>query len=556
MKQGSTILLTLLALCGLLCTSCTSNHSTLDSALSELDKAISMRQHYSQLKEERIAFEREKIANHNLSYAEHIATIETLVEHYNKYQLDSTITWLDRGIDLADSHGDSHKSNELRLRIAEYYTMAGFYSEAASLLGLTDTLRMTPEELRLFYRVAHSHHREMRVYTADQRAQAHSAQLEQYYIDKLIATESDTLEQHKLLCTKYSNLADWDSVARELEIILPTLSPNKQEFAYFSYLKAMSVGSNGDTSKEYITNLARSARADMVSCTCDNASLCLLSESLFHLGDVERAFEYIRIAMHDATFYNSRLRPWQIATILPVIEQSYRDRMTLRNSSLIIATTLISLLLVIILVVLIQKSKQNHQIQLHKAQLEEMNTTLSEYVTRLSEQNEVEHSLASELSEANAVKEQYIGLFLVICSNYIDLLKSYHNNVRKKLSQGSFESLQTELKNSSIIKDAEDEFYTNFDNAFLSLYPTFVEEFNTLLCEEGQIVLKNPRVLNTELRIFALIKLGITDSSRIASLLRYSVNTIYNYRAGVKNKAIIARDNFEDRVRQIGSKGQ
>lgn len=547
---------TLLALMVLICTSCSDHSCMQTAALEELDNALKMRQHYSALREQHIDFKREALSKPNLSYKEHITTVQSLIDEYNKYQLDSVIVWLYRGVELATSHNDSRKADALRLRIVEHYSMAGFYSEAGSILASIDTLRMNGEELRLFYRAAHSYHREQREYSADPRIKSHSAQLEQYYIDRLIATESDPIEQHKLLCTKFGNLSDWDNITKELDIVLPTLSPNTQEFAYFSYLKALSVGDNRGTQEEYIINLARSARADIVSCTTDHASLSMLSEILFHLGEVERAFEYIQIAMHDATFYNSRLRPWQVAAMLPVIEQSYRSRMDVRNTFLSVATLLISLLLIVLLVVLLQKSRQNRQIRQHKGQLEEMNATLSEYITQLSELNESEHLLAAELSEANTVKEQYIGLFLVICSNYIDLLKSYHNNVRKKLSQGAIESLQSEIKSSTIIEDAEEEFYTNFDNAFLSLYPTFVEEFNALLKEDMQIVLKNPRVLNTELRIFALIKLGITDSSRIASLLRYSVNTIYNYRAGVKNKAIVSRDDFEDVVRKIGSKRQ
>ena len=555
MKKISYIALLLVAAV-LLCTSCTHHSCSLTTALAELNSALAMRQNYASLKEQHIAIKREALGKPTLSYEEQISTIESLIDEYNKYQLDSTIVWLNRGVELATLHNDKSKADALHLRIVELYSMAGFYSEAGSILAAIDTLGMSDKELRLFYRAAHSYHREMREYSADPRAKSLSAQLEQYYIDQLITTESDPIEQHKLLCTKFSNLSDWENTSKELDIVLPTLSPNTQEFAYFSYIKALSVGDNRGTQDEYLIHLARSARADIVSCTTDHASLSMLSEILFHKGEVEQAFEYIQVAMHDATFYNSRLRPWQVAAVLPVIEQSYRDRMNVRNTFLSVATLLISLLLVVLLIVLLQKSRQNSQIRQHKAQLEEMNSTLSEYITQLSELNKSEHLLAAELQEANTVKEQYIGLFLVICSNYIDLLKSYHNTVSKRLSQGAIDSLKGEIKNSTIIKDAEEEFYTNFDNAFLNLYPTFVEEFNSLLKEDMQFVLKNPRVLNTELRIFALIKLGIADSSRIASLLRYSVNTIYNYRAGVKNKAIISRDDFEDKVRKIGSKWQ
>ena len=150
-------------------------------------------------------------------------------------------------------------------------------------------------------------------------------------------------------------------------------------------------------------------------------------------------------------------------------------------------------------------------------QMEEMNTRL--------------HDAMADLSQANAAKEEYIGLFLTMCSKYIDKLKKYLT-----LSQ-----IDDELKS----------FYNTFDNAFLQLYPDFVEKFNALLLPEARIELKKDELLNTELRIFAVIKLGITQSSHIATLLRYSVNTIYNYRAQIKNAAIDGKEGFEERVKAI-----
>lgn len=544
-------LLTLVALLAISCNQ--SNKYHFDEILAELDESLDMREYYSQLKEQRIELKKSSLLTYATTYKERMGVIEDLVGEYEKYQLDSTLVWINRGISLALKNGDTRKADALRLRMLDIYSKGGFYNEATAILGSIDTLNFSEEEMRMYYHAAHSHHRELREYSADPKQKALSGRLEEYYIDRLIATEKDSLARHKLLCNKYSNKFDWEGMARELDIILPTLSPESQEFAYYSYLKALSVGDNRGTLEEYVTHLARSARADMVNSTTDHASLCMLSEILFHTDHIEHAFRYIQLAMQDATFFNSRLRPWQVATLLPVIEHSYSQKMESQQRNLFKATRLISLLLLILLFVLFQKNRQNRQIRQTKAQLEEMNTKLSEYVTRLSEQNKIEHSLAAELSEANTVKEQYIALFLIICSNYIDLLKNYHYMVRNRILQGAIDSLTKEIKNSTIIKDAEEEFYTNFDNAFLNLYPTFVEEFNALLKEGEQFVLKNPRVLNTELRIFALIKLGITDSSRIASLLRYSVNTIYNYRAGVKNKAAISREDFEHRVRKIGS---
>lgn len=162
-------------------------------------------------------------------------------------------------------------------------------------------------------------------------------------------------------------------------------------------------------------------------------------------------------------------------------------------------------------------------------------------------------SLNSELSEANLIKEEYIAHFLSICSLYIDKMDNYRKQISKRITLGQVAELLKISKSSDIIDNELKDFYLNFDNTFLHLYPRFVQDFNNLLNEEERIILKKGESLNTELRIFALIRLGIDDSSKIANLLRYSVNTIYNYRAKVKNKALGNRDNFEEEVRKIGT---
>lgn len=553
MKRPLQLLLLLLPLVLVACN--TAPKDELNVALQELDKAIGLRSELTALKNERIALKRNALEGSNLSYGQRMEIMEELIDEYDKYQLDSTIQWTWRAIELASRHNDHKRAQELRLRTSSLYSSAGFYGEAEAILRSIDTLAMSPEERRGYYEAAHSYYREMREYSAENLIKENSARMEEHYMNRLIATEKDSLERHKLLCIKYSNISDWEGMARELEYILPTLSPESQEFALYSYFKALSVGDDRGTSEQYMTHLARSARADMRSSTHDHASLCMLSEILFYNGDITRAFQYIQIAMNDASFYNSRLRPWQVASLMPVIEQSYSDKVQAQQTILTSSVIIISLLTVVILFFLMLQRRKNREIRQAKVQLEEMNRQLGEYISRLSEQNAKEHALSAELVEANAVKEEYIGLFLVICSNYIDQFKSFHNKIRKRLSKGAIESLQNELDSSPIFEQAEREFYVNFDNAFLNLYPSFVEEFNALLKEEAQITLKNPRTLNTELRIFALIKPGITDSSRIASLLRYSVNTIYNYRSMVKNNAKVSREDFEERVRSIGSKG-
>ena len=187
----------------------------------------------------------------------------------------------------------------------------------------------------------------------------------------------------------------------------------------------------------------------------------------------------------------------------------------------------------------IKLNELNDELQGTNSQLHIVNKELSEANTNLS--------------EANQIKEAYIGHFLDLCSTYINKLEKYQNTLNKKAVEKKLDELYKMLKSSDMINNELKELYENFDNIFLHLYPNFVEEFNSLLLDEEKFVLKPNELLNVELRIFALIRLGITDSSKIASFLHYSANTIYSYRTRVRNKAAVPRDDFENRVMKISS---
>jgi hypothetical protein len=179
-------------------------------------------------------------------------------------------------------------------------------------------------------------------------------------------------------------------------------------------------------------------------------------------------------------------------------------------------------------------------------QLHNLNNELSDTNTQLNATNKT-------LLEANIIKEEYIGRYMDQCSVYIDKLDDYRRLLNKTATAGKIEDLLQALKSKQFIEDELKEFYTNFDSTFLQLFPTFVEEFRTLLIDDEEIQIKQGELLNTELRIFALIRLGITDSVKISHFLRYSLSTIYNYRTKLRNKAAGPRDEFEMNVMQIGT---
>jgi hypothetical protein len=302
-----------------------------------------------------------------------------------------------------------------------------------------------------------------------------------------------------------------------------------------------------------------SAICDIKGAIKDNASLSSLAQKLISPKDTDRAFRYIRFCLDDAVFYNAKLRPWQISGIMPHIEKAYREKEEQHKAHLVqqqkhscFLAIIISVLAIAMLVlccymaILLRKSRRKtHQIGDMNERIVNTNNELKVLNDRLATVN-------SDLREANAVKEEYIALFLSMCSDYIDKFSKMQSSVKRKIARGNIAELERELSSSKLMEAELKSFYQMFDDAFLNLYPNFVEEFNALLKPEAHIEPKRGESLSTEHRIFALIRLGITDSSRIASLLRYSVNTIYNYRARTKNFALGDRGSFEERIKTIG----
>ena len=272
--------------------------------------------------------------------------------------------------------------------------------------------------------------------------------------------------------------------------------------------------------------LLRSALADVRNGIADNGSSWMVAEILYHRGDIRTSYEIIRYSLANASVYDANLRIWQISPLVNIISASYLVHERTLNSRLIWALTCSILMALFLLVAILLYIQRTHRIHRQSREIEVLSNDLRKANEQLQRTNYA-------LLESNHVKDEYIGHYLNLYSDYLDKL-------RKQVKDPAF--TQSEIER----------FYREFDTAFLSIYPDFVANFNQLLREEGRIVLRKGELLNTELRIYALIRLGIDNSVNISRLLRYSVNTIYNYRARMKNLAI-DRDAFESQVQQIGT---
>ena len=339
---------------------------------------------------------------------------------------------------------------------------------------------------------------------------------------------------------------------------LAMTKPGTHQYAIVQFYRGMTYNQFGDE-EQFLSCLLRSTICDVQLAVMDQGSLWEVANLLNADPDQQkRSHEYIKFAWQSATIFNTPIRSRQIMPVLTQIEEGYQKELSSSNQHLRLMVAFSVLLLFVVMLLLYYVNKQrkriaaahhkqketNHALQLANERLNEMNHSLNEMNRSLNEMN---HSL----NESNKMKEVYIGRFLRLCAIYVDKIETMRKRVVKLVKAREFNRLLEQMQAGEAYMG---ELYEYFDSAFLKLFPDFVEEFNALLKPEERIVLEDDSRLSTTLRIFALIRLGIEDSSKIAEFLHYSVNTIYNYRAKIKNSAICDREEFEQRVKQIGMK--
>ena len=298
--------------------------------------------------------------------------------------------------------------------------------------------------------------------------------------------------------------------------------------------------------------LAESALADVRNGVMDQGSMWEMANQLMLQGDVDRGYRYISFTSGCANRYGSRQRSWQISPLMSAIADNYKRASESKNHQLTLMLVVISVLTVVILFILFYVNRQRKKLAVARKHLSRKNRQLSVSNGKLSAANEQLSMLNLQLSESNRVKEEYVGRFMRLCSLNIDKMDAFRKQVNRMVKNRDYENLYQVTRSRKSQEMELDAFYEDFDKAFLHLFPNFVGDFNSLLRPEEQIEVPEKGRMTTTLRIFALIRLGIDDSGKIAEFLHYSVNTIYNYRARTKNGAIADREHFERHVKELG----
>lgn len=487
---------------------------------------------------------------------------------YSHFQTDSAQVYICKMQQLPAYKTDVVMQATLHVAQAEIMAVSALYAEALSELDKVPQSLISSEhaDLRLYYyRVKRALYGWMCTYYTKSSGQ-HKLWEEKTmnYRDSLLSVETiKNMSRDIVMADKYNALHQPEKALKMLKPYSAQASeatPNP--FVCFTLAHAYILSGNRTKAIYYLT---LTAIADLRSATCEYQALPMLAQILFDQGDVERAYTYLLCSMEDASFCKAGLRSIEASTIFPIIDKQYKQReKAQRERDHLLMYGLVSLSFILIaMVVYLRKqmlklrqmrqkqSLYNKQLSAANQQMHEANEKLQVALQEVKSTNEELQNTYSQLRMTDKVKEEYIARYLNRCRMYLDQLTESRSATLRLVKNRHFEELANQLKRDLNAKTEQTQFYEDFDAAFLTLFPDFVASFNALLQPEHQLSVKKNGLLNTELRIYALIRLGIHDTTRIAHFLDYSTATVYNYRSKIRNKAICSPEEFESLVAVI-----
>lgn len=530
----------ILILCG--CSGRVRYSSEVEAALKSLDLVISNKEMIEGQKENRILKLRAGVSS-TVSDIERYGVYNDLFNEYFQYNIDSTISYAYRKIELAEFSGNEELVRDAVLDLADRYAMSGLYDAILSLFEEYDYQWL--EEAR-YLSILNTVYSNLSKSSNDHVLSMKYIRKKDEYQQKLLSTLKD--DDIGRIFIQTDILLENNKAQEVLDLLLPWVASNDpaledQGVIYYTMARAYSlIGDNENAVLWY----AKSARSDLLVPKYEYRSLYELARCLYEKNDIERAYTYITRSVQDAVRSNAQLHKQFSYQILPVISSSY-DKFVSQKNKAIVSALLVSCFLLFFLVILsVFLIKERNRVLVAERQTKESNLMLQQLTDQLQKNVNI-------LQETNQVKEMYLGRYLNMCSEYIDGLEKYRTSLRKAIKDG--EDAMTALKSKEFMEKALNDFYNQFDATFLDLFPDFISQLNELLQEDKKVSYHSKeRLLTTELRVLALIRLGVDDSVKIASFLRRSVSTVYNYRVKMRNASVCDREDFENRIMDIGTR--
>jgi Tfp pilus assembly protein PilN len=522
-----------------------------DSLLHDLDQTVKEYQFYLNQKEASIQKLKESL-KHPSSAIQKYKIYKKLYTEYKAYQSDSALTYSRKSLQITQKLKNQHTINEAKLNVASIMGTLGMYKESLDLLE-TINIHLTPNlkgDYHWTNRIIYGYLNDYA--TSTQEKKKYTILTKKYRDSSMLYFSKKSRKFSIANSDQLIERGHYNQAIQSLLLFFSKTIKQDPDYAVIAYIISDAYRLKKDKIQEKKW-LIISAISDLQLVKKENISLRKLAFIHYEEGEIDRSYSYIKRSLEDALFCNAKLRTYEISKMLPIINEAYQNKNETNRRQLVVFLISVSTLSLFLLGVLVFLFKQMKKLRNAQKAIGLANSKLSELNNELNEINERLNQTNATLAEANLLKEIYIGRYMDQCSDYIAKLEEYSRKLHVMATAGKMNELVKAVKSNALIEKELRVFYSNFDQTFLQLFPTFIEEFKSLLTDKETIHVKPSELLNTELRIFALIRLGIKDSTKIAEFLRYSVSTIYNYRSQLKNKSLGPREEFESKVMLIGS---
>jgi len=504
----------------------------------QLDSLLEQKQEFINVKRKRIAslYQQLRSSEQKKELQFQYQTCSKLFEEYKSFEYDSAFKYTNRMIGLAYALNEPSKINNAKVNLSFILLSSGMFKEALDTLTTVDAFALPVAERINFYKVFARTYFDLSDFSQNQHYnQVYNTMGNDYLEKALELSEKASAEFLFLKAWKYMRVRNIEMAIKTYEKLLLYYNLTEHEYAIVtSSLSFMYMLDNDQVKHKQF--LVKAAIADIRGCVFETVALRNLAEIIYKENNFERAYRYIKIANDDAYAYGAKFRQVQIAYLLPIIEAARMNEVEAKRRNLIIFSLFASVISIMIFILYFIVYRNNVKLKLAKQSLVESHVNLQ--------------ILNNTLLDANTIKEEYIGHFFKTISEYIDKLDKLKSSIDRKISQNRTDQIR-DIVNQINLKAEREELYGSFDRIFLKIFPDFVTKFNTFFRDEEKYIIEENAALPPEFRIFALIRLGISDNEKIAQFLGYSINTIYTYKTRLKNKMIVPNEKLEARVMEI-----
>lgn len=523
--------------------------SAKDSLRLKLDFAIEHKADYASLKDKRTSKIRKALKEKNTLKVQYLLN-QQLYTEYRKYKIDSALYFITRNVKLSHSLDDDSYKTDAVLQLANLYSASGRFLESEKLLKSIQTKTLSKNQKKNYFEFYIEFFEQ---YATNNPSKYYTKQIDIYRDSLLSVLDVQSSEYKVNLALRSINNGDYRGAKKDLEDLFYSEELKKSQYAMCAYL----LGNISMRDKKYedgINYFTLAAITDIETATKDQGAIQNLAIYNYYNDKIDLAYKYAKSALEDAVFCNVKFRTLMMSEFYSIINAAYQKKAEKNKKQLQIYIVSVSVLSGFLIVLFFYIYRQMRRLSKIKKELSESAQELQKLNSEFQTANEQLKVFNEQLNESNNIKEEYIAQFFDICSSYINKMEDYRKKLYKKAVSRQFADLTNVLKSNDIIDQELYDLYRKFDAVFIKLYPDFTTDFNALLAEGEKITLKEGEILTTELRIFALERLGIKDSEKIASFLRLSMSTIYNYRTKIRNKTSYSKEEFTRKLEKTGNR--